>query len=755
MDKAHYKNIGVLLITGLLMVLIVNPIGNFPLSDDWVYARPVLSLTSNGTFMIGGTTAIAIGQILLGALFCLPFGFSFTALRIMVIILGLAGILIFYFLVNRFTNNKKTALLSALLLLVNPIFFSLSNTFMTDVPFLAFTLFALYYFSKAIDSPQLKYLVPALIFSILATLIRQFGLIIPIAYALTRIVKNKPSLASMAKYFLPALGVAVSLLLAIWWLKQKGSGTPVFTKGGSLTSFLSKPDEIGLKIFKRISCMLYYCGISLLPLLCFSGYNSFKSFSARQKTLAGIFIAFCIPFLLAGWGSFPVYGGLGDMVEGVSIGPKTLSDVYVKHIQINNPSNISSAMRNIFSVMGLIGAILLLLTMAGLFMRLLEQKEKGDLKAPYFQLIFLLLFITGYTFLICVQDLFIDRYLLPFLPVILIGVVSSVQKSWQLKPAMLAFSLLFIGITALFSSLGTHDYLQWNRARWEAKDYLTDVLKVQPYQIDGGMEYNGWVFETLFQKKEDPNPWFNDNDWMITYGAVPGFYVIKKIPYTNYIPYEERDIYILEDSSGNGYTPPDTSVQQFDHEIKNLELKVQANPTAEDYYYLGKAYLQSGRYKDCIETTNKVLEINPDYIIAYTTIAMAYGKLYMWNEAVEEERKAIQVDRFNIGAKKYLNYALSMVNSNGSAMSAIDYVRQGVIYYEAGKYEECLAACKKSLELDNTSAAAWNNIGSCYIALKQYDEAEKAINQSLKLKPGDQNALYNLNLINKVKGNNN
>ncbi len=78
-------------------------------------------------------------HVLWGSLFCIPFGFSFTALRFSTLTLGLIGILGTYFLLREVKSDRYIAFMGAMLLASNPIYVALSNTFMTDVPFTAFT----------------------------------------------------------------------------------------------------------------------------------------------------------------------------------------------------------------------------------------------------------------------------------------------------------------------------------------------------------------------------------------------------------------------------------------------------------------------------------------------------------------------------------------------------------------------------------------------------------------------------------------
>ncbi len=119
------------------MIALANPIGDFPLNDDWVYGLAVKSILEQGEFRMPSPASTDLfPQAYWGALFCLPFGFSFTALRVSTLVLGLVGILATYGIVRQLGAGARFALLAAALVAGNPLYFALANTFMTDVPFL-------------------------------------------------------------------------------------------------------------------------------------------------------------------------------------------------------------------------------------------------------------------------------------------------------------------------------------------------------------------------------------------------------------------------------------------------------------------------------------------------------------------------------------------------------------------------------------------------------------------------------------------
>src|SRR5262249_41975781 len=122
----------------VLAAIAVNPVGDFPLNDDWAYGSAVRTLLEEGDLRFSDWTATnLIAQVLWGAMFCLPTGFSFTALRVSTLVLGLIGVVATYGLLREARAREGLSLFAALVLAFNPIYFSLSFTFMSDVPFVA------------------------------------------------------------------------------------------------------------------------------------------------------------------------------------------------------------------------------------------------------------------------------------------------------------------------------------------------------------------------------------------------------------------------------------------------------------------------------------------------------------------------------------------------------------------------------------------------------------------------------------------
>ena len=89
--------------------------------------------------------------------------------------------------------------------------------------------------------------------------------------------------------------------------------------------------------------------------------------------------------------------------------------------------------------------------------------------------------------------------------------------------------------------------MAWNRARWQAANYLMKEQNISIHKIDGGYEVNGWLigFGRIYDKQK---LWgcVDDNTYMLSFGEINGSRVIKQFNYQNYYPEGTRSIYALQ-----------------------------------------------------------------------------------------------------------------------------------------------------------------------------------------------------------------
>jgi hypothetical protein len=168
-----------------LPLLLLDPLQDAPFVDDWVYAWSVEHLLRSGDLrLLEWSSSWNPAQILWGAVFCLPGGFSFAALRLSTWVLGALGLVGLYALLRELGVERGRALLGTATLGTHPLWVLLSFTFMTDVPFAAVSTWAALATVRALRTGRAAPLAAAIALSAVACSIRFVGVALPLAQAL-------------------------------------------------------------------------------------------------------------------------------------------------------------------------------------------------------------------------------------------------------------------------------------------------------------------------------------------------------------------------------------------------------------------------------------------------------------------------------------------------------------------------------------------------------------------------------------------
>ena len=553
--KSDIINVLTIVMIWLVMSVLANPFGDFPLNDDWVYALSVKSVLETGYFQFPSGTSSNVGpQVYWGYLFCLPFGFSFTALRVSTLTLGLGGVITLYALVRELGGERRTALLGALALAVNPLYFALANSFMTDVPFISLVMIALYFLVRGLRHHSSVDLVLGFFISFAAILVRQFGLVVLLAFAFAYLIKNGAGLVNLAKASAPlALGTILHFTYQHWLIET--GRMPMLSEHSSIQQLLPASLTVWAVLTgKRLITIPMYIGFFALPFLCgFIPRKSIGFMSERSKSIRVILIAFALLSLGGIWWTGKIMPLMVNVLIKSGIGPLTLHDTFV--LGINEPA--------IPLAIAAFWVVLTLLAMAAAcsviyYVALASHRAIVEFLNPESRPItwsYTFFTVMGAAYLAVLMVLFIkvtlyDRYLLLFFPLFIL-LVSAVTLESQppLHRTRVGLSFVLLVLYAGFSVAATHDYLSWNRSRWIALHSLIDDGKVHPNQINGGYEF-GWV---LYDSKHVKKLGKVDNDeYMVTFGPVPGYTELRRYPFQRWLFFSESDIFILRRTFING-----------------------------------------------------------------------------------------------------------------------------------------------------------------------------------------------------------
>lgn len=520
-------HLGFIALVWLIAFIIVKPFGEFPLNDDWAYSKNVFYLIEDGILKFTNWPAMTlIFHMISGAAFCKFFGFSFTILRISTIIISLIGLFFIYLIINRTTKNKKIALFSALLIAFNPLYFSLSFTFMTDIPFITWSLVAVYFYLNYLNTSKLHQIILATIFSIFAILIRQTGILIPSVFFIIYIYKNSKNFFLV---FFSTFLVIASLFIFQYYLKTTTKLPDSYASANSLFKnfdFL----KFASKSVLRLKTLFLYTGLFLLPILLFQFSVIWKNLTKKQKIIRTLISSIIFPLTL--FNRFPT----GNILYNLGLGPKLLKDGY---FNVNISPALPEFVFIILKIAGSIGAVLLVFYLISLL------KNRNNITKEKF-IFFLILIIGGYLFYFSLDKYSFDRYYL-FAQIFILLLITNLPA--KINKITGIISALLFSIFLIFSVSATHDYFSWNKARWEILNEL-EAQGILPENIDGGFEYNGWhqtAERSNIQDIKQKSWWFVKNDeYVVSFGEIDGFDVIKSKNYKTIIPTKNNRIFLLK-----------------------------------------------------------------------------------------------------------------------------------------------------------------------------------------------------------------
>lgn len=539
----------VLLIVGiwLLVAFLIDPRGEFPLNDDWCYAAAVKALREGAGFKLQGCVSTNIvAQVIWGALFCLPFGFSFTALRISTLTLGVIGALALYGLLREVDADQETALFGALLLAFNPLYLVLSYTFMPDVPFVAVSVCSFYFLVRGLKRDRWPELGAGLFLACVALLIRQNGLAIFIAFGLAYLVKAGLRLRSV---LLSIITVAVAgAVQVLWqlWLTHKNMMPSSYSKQADwvLSTHLhswqaAEPIALALIIVPA------YVGLFLLPLLLFVGKKALVELNP-SRLLRWTTFAFG---LVAAWAlryrRMPL---LENVLYDFGLGPPTLRDTYILAL----PS-LPTAGKSFWSVVTFLGFLGAVFWIQATLVAIAKALKLLPLPAGK-RVSLVLLLAGGFVYFVPVALLTLygrtfDRYLLFLMPLAVAIIILLVKDAGpgNAVPSLRLLASASLILYAAFAIAGTHDYMSWNRARWQGLNDLEREQHVSADDIDGGYEFNSWnLYDSHYQGTPGKSGWYVfGDDYMVTFGPVPQYTELKRYPFRRWLPPSQGNVLVL------------------------------------------------------------------------------------------------------------------------------------------------------------------------------------------------------------------
>lgn len=523
----------------LLGVYLVSPWGEYPLNDDWSYARVVEGITERGVIDVaqGWASMTLMSIVAWGAAFCSAFGFSHAVLRVSSIVAALITMACLPKLLRHDEKSGYFAGISVLLLASNPIFFNLSMTFMTDVTYLMFVILTVLAVKRVLsESRSGDYLLFCVLLSI-CMFARQFAALIAVAFAFSYVLRYGFDPRSLRRAILPSL-ICIVIYFVHQYVLYPRFGFPDLRSIYSDRMFARFDEPIHLFILlwaRSIVGLVLTLGLFLSPLLLlrFQGLQDFVGYRVRHMFVAGIWYVVAVAVTLQANKIMPL---LRNIVYDFGSGPPRLKDV----VALNDghvPADAPTWFWVVITVICVLLGGLLVQELLKSAERIVTVSLKPSAEDAFF--VFAIAFSVLYVVVIIFAGFF-DRFMLQLLPFILI--IFSITFGDSRRPTYSRFRVpaavaaCFVLLT--FSVASTHDYHSWNDARWEALDRLAR-MGITPDVIDGGIEYNGMhFFDREFEHKDGKSWWWvRDDLYAVTFRPLKGYEVIDEVKFATWLPW--------------------------------------------------------------------------------------------------------------------------------------------------------------------------------------------------------------------------
>jgi 4-amino-4-deoxy-L-arabinose transferase-like glycosyltransferase len=456
------------------------------------------------------------------------------------------GICAFYLLLWEIGGNRWAALLGGLTLAVNPLYFGLALTFMTDVPLVALVIAALWLFVRGFQREEPIALLVGILIALLTILIRQFALLLLLAFGIACVMRRG---ATWKAFFVATVPLVAGIVLHVsyqHWMVATGR-TPFF----ELASFNLIPTPLGA--FARYSLLhiiiaVPYLGFFIVPFLASVALSGSHADGRNRRLLICLLVVVLAGAVLGALYTrvYTPLPEIGHILSPVGLGPHTLQGIFFLS-QNSTTFWISSI------VLGAFGGAGILLYLGQAAMNAAKGLWRPEWRDPNWLDVPTLVFVGTYATLLLLvgfslQSILFDRYLLLFAPAILVLVVTKEVRSgcipvrrWR---SVLSLALVFA--YAAVAVAAAHDYLAWNRTRWMATRKLMDA-GISPHQIDGGYEFNGWY---LFDPKYKPKPnksywWVDDDEYVIASRPLKGYRELQRFNFRHWLLFADPSVVVL------------------------------------------------------------------------------------------------------------------------------------------------------------------------------------------------------------------
>ena len=487
----------------VLQLLLVNPHGEFSLDDDWAHTLTVFHWVQSGHWFYPAYLApynlLPIGY---GIILSKLFGFSFTVLRCSNLVFAFLTSVTIYAIARARGWDLSLCVIAALLLWFNPLIFTLSYSFMGDVPALFFLVAALWCYERGFRNAKPMLVFCGSLLVIVGYFTRQFDILLYAAVLVT-IYNYRHDRRMLAALIVPAFIFIISILLI-----ARSTIIPDDHTRSTFARF-----GVRLVLHGGVALWDYVLLLSLFGLPLTVAILAKNSSLLKRKAVWKLLIVATLAFVLTRITGHDFQSD--NLISTFGLG------TIVPLLQGDVPSTWGPAM--IYHVLQCVATLTLAINVYLFLTYWQELHWRTDYKYVFAGL-YLAAIISTHGF---------DRYLVLLVPVWIIGLCAVSYRFGYARRVAATLLVPFV----LYCFAGTYNYLSWNRVRWQAG---VDLLHqgIPACEIEGGYEWDGWYLYSQSPSDTtlgaEPSPWYvrylfpsDQMNYVISFSPIDHYRVIR------------------------------------------------------------------------------------------------------------------------------------------------------------------------------------------------------------------------------------
>jgi tetratricopeptide (TPR) repeat protein len=172
---------------------------------------------------------------------------------------------------------------------------------------------------------------------------------------------------------------------------------------------------------------------------------------------------------------------------------------------------------------------------------------------------------------------------------------------------------------------------------------------------------------------------------------------------------------------------------------------------AQPYFFYGRWLKSQQRNSEAITQETLAIERNPAYMDARYLLMQTYLEQGQWQQLNSMAQDTLKIAPGDTQARNYLQRSQNVQGELAVAEqlaqtqpTAEGLVNLSLLYFQLGRFQDCIATAQKAIQLKPDYAEAYNNIAAAYQSMHQWDQAITAAQQALRIKPDFELARNNL-----------